>query len=448
VRIHPLRTLAATLLLAISSAPGASAALLPRATFAHVPAVHRSLASGKIQHVVFVIQENRSFNYLFKGFPGALTQNYGLDANGKKIPLHAETLATNWDIDHSLAAFLAAYDDGKMDGWNAEPSCCGAVPKNFAYAYAPRSEIMPYWTMAKQYVLADHMFQSNLDGSFVAHQYAIAAYANHTVNFTTGPWGCGGGPSDQVATITKTRTIGPSVRPCFDNQTLGDEADAAGVSWRYYADHKDASAFIWSAYQAIRHIYHGPDWKRDVVSPSAQFLTDVAGGKLAQITWITPAINASDHAGFGFDSLLGPPWVASVVNAVGDSTFWNSTAIFIIWDDWGGWYDPVAPAYADYDGLGFRIPLLIVSPYAKKHFVSHVPYETSSVLRFMEDTFGLPQLAASDARANDPANDAFDFTAPPRAFHEIPGGQSSAFWSMEGSMTPRVPMNGSPAGGD
>ena len=151
-------------------------------------------------------------------------------------------------------------------------------------------------------------------------------------------------------------------------------------------------------------------------------------GSLANITWITPTWETSDHP--GLNETQGPAWVASLVDAVGASKFWKSTAIFIIWDDWGGWFDPVPPVYKDYDGLGFRIPMLVISPYAKHGSVTHVQYETSSVLRYIEDTFGLPQLANSDARANDPANDAaaFDYGQPPRTFEKIPGDKPAAYW--------------------
>ncbi len=124
----------------------------------------------------------------------------------------------------------------------------------------------------------------------------------------------------------------------------------------------------------------------------------------------------------------GPKWVASVVNAIGKSKYWKSTAIFVFWDEWGGWYDHVPPVYEDYDGLGFRVPMLIISPYAKQNYVSHVQYEHGSMLRFAEDEFGLPQMAASDTRANSPAADAFDFTQKPQALQDVrrpsrPGSQ-------------------------
>jgi phospholipase C len=139
---------------------------------------------------------------------------------------------------------------------------------------------------------------------------------------------------------------------------------------------------------------------------------------MAAVTWITPTYANSDHG--GVKSKGGPAWVASLVNAVGQSKFWDSTAIFVIWDDWGGWFDPVVPVYKDYDGLGYRVPLIMISPYAKAGYVTHVQYESSSVLRFIEDNFGVAPLEASDSRAADPANDAFDFNQTPIPFKPIP----------------------------
>jgi phospholipase C len=111
--------------------------------------------------------------------------------------------------------------------------------------------------------------------------------------------------------------------------------------------------------------------------------------------------------------------VASIVNAVGQSKFWDSTVIFVIWDDWGGLYDPVTPPQVDYDGLGFRVPLIAISPYAKQGYVSHTQYESSSVLRYIEDNFGLAPMEASDTRAADPASDFFNYSQKPRTFTPI-----------------------------
>jgi phospholipase C len=150
--------------------------------------------------------------------------------------------------------------------------------------------------------------------------------------------------------------------------------------------------------------------------PSEQIITDVANGTLADVTWVGPNWKTSDHP--GNNSALGPQWVASVVDAIGGSKFWDSTAIFITWDDWGGMYDPVAPPQLDRMGLGFRVPLIVVSPYAKKGYVSHFRDEFASILRFTQQAYGLPSLGQTDLRADNLA-DCFDFTQKPLPFKMI-----------------------------
>ena len=398
--------------------------------------VRRAASKGPIKHVIFIVQENRSFNNIFMGYPRATTQNYGYDTHGRKIALHAQSFKEGWDISHNAPSYFQACDgqgslpgtDCKNDGWNLLNGGFKA-PKNFAYAYLPRQEVDVYWKMAQQYVLADDMFASNLDGSFIAHQYIVAAYASQAVNSPFSLWGCEGGKPDKIQTLTAQRSYGQYIPACFDNPTIGSEADSARISWRFYSGSITGDGGLWSSYQADSQIFNGPDWKSDVINPPSQFLTDIGNGQLADVTWITPTYETSDHA--GEDSTLGPPWVASLVDAVGASKFWNSSAIFLIWDDWGGWFDPVKPVFEDYDGLGYRIPLIIISPYAKKGRVTHVQYETASVLRFMEDDFSLPPMAAADARANDPAADpaAFDYSQKPRVFQKFKGSRSSAFWA-------------------
>jgi phospholipase C len=385
--------------------------------------------SGKITHVIYIVQENRSLDNLFQGYPGANTVSKGLNSYGQTITLQPSSLKTVYVIEHSAEAMFDACNgtgslpgtDCQMNGFNDEPTFGG--PTNPQYVYVPHSESKPYFDMAHEWVLADNMFQSQLDESFVGHQYVIAAQAQSSVDLPAYTlWGCKGGQYDIVATITQNRNPdGPTQQACFDYQTLGDELDTAKLSWRFYAarygNDAGGNGGTWSAYQAVKHIFYGKDWKKDVVSPNWKFITDVRAGKLANFTWITPECLESDHleCGGGY----GPSWVSALVNTVGASKFWDSTAIFIQWDDWGGFYDHVAPPFEDYDGNGFRVPLLVISPYAKKHYVSHTQYETASVLRFAEDLYGLPQLAAADARAASPAADCFDFTQKPRAFMKI-----------------------------
>ena len=209
------------------------------------------------------------------------------------------------------------------------------------------------------------------------------------------------------------------------------------MTWRFYAGAPDGDGGLWSSYQADRKIFRGPDWGADVVNPPSKFLTDIGNGELANITWITPTWEASDHPGLPGSN--GPAWVASLVNSVGTSRFWNSTAIFVMWDDWGGWFDPVQPVYEDYDGLGFRVPMLMVSAYAKHGYVTHVQYETSSVLRFIEDNFGLPQLAASDARANDPGERRFRLPSNPSRLQKDRRRSAGGPVEMQRPIVPRAP---------
>ncbi|MGA8097935.1 MAG: alkaline phosphatase family protein [Candidatus Cybelea sp.] len=392
---------------------------------------------GKITHVIYIVQENRSFDDLFQGYPGADTVSSGKNSKGKTIALTSTSLASEYDIDHSAQSMFAACDGtGKlpgthcrMDGFDRELAYGG--PPNPQYVYVPHKESKPYFDMAHEGVLADRMFQSQLDESFVGHQYMIAAQAASSVNLPFGQWGCGGGGTDRVNTVTEDRNPkGPQQTPCYDYATLGDELDAAGVSWRFYtskylAPSSDGGSY-WSGYQAIKHIYYGPDWLKDVITPQNRFITDVRAGKLANFTWITPQCFDSDHVNCGGGD--GPSWVAALVNTVGKSKFWKSTAIFVQWDDWGGLYDHVPPPFKDYDGLGFRVPLLILSPYAKENHVSHVQYETASVLRFAEDLWGLGQLAAADKRAASPAGDCFDFTQGPQRFVPIKAPKGPNFF--------------------
>jgi phospholipase C len=395
---------------------------------------HMQRANGKIQHVVIIVQENRAFNNLLYGFPGATTQTYGYNTLGQKINLQPIGLETTWDLDHSSTSFFQACNgqgsipgtNCQMNGFNQEYVGCGRSGQppcpnaNPPYSYVPHSETKPYFDMGKQYVVADQMYASNFDASsFISHQYIIAGQAMGSVNYPYGNWGCEGGSGDLIAVVGPQRQIPDGYQPaCYSDTSLGQEADAKGVTWAFYTGQIYGDGGIWSAYQANKYVYTGPDWNNDIITPQTNFFSDVSNGKLRQISWITPTCANSDHAGCG--SNTGPAWVASLVNAIGQSQYWDSTAIIIFWDDYGGWYDPEPPAYVDYDGLGLRIPMIVVSAYARKGHVSHVPYEHGSILKFVEDQFRLPRLSASDTRATSIEKDCFNFKQTPRSFKVIP----------------------------
>jgi phospholipase C len=219
--------------------------------------------------------------------------------------------------------------------------------------------------------------------------------------------------------------------PCFTQyRTIADSLDARGVSWQYYTP--TTSNFpngdnIWSPFSAIRAVRFGPDWS-NVITPQTKVLDTMAKGQLKGVTWVVPDGTYSDHSG-PYVTDEGPSWVSAIVNAVGTGPQWYSTAIVIVWDDWGGYYDPVPPPQMDFRGLGIRTPLMIVSPYAPRGKVSSTLYEPASILKFIETVFGLPPIAGScpappsqgygytDCRAN-VLND-FDFQQFPRAFVPI-----------------------------
>jgi phospholipase C len=208
--------------------------------------------------------------------------------------------------------------------------------------------------------------------------------------------------------------------------TLRDLLDAGSVSWKFYAmpvqkesgpKHGD-TAGIWSGFDAIKAVRYSDEWRQNVTRGSSVILSDISKHQLPAVAWVTPDAVNSDHPQEKSDT--GPSWVASIVNAVGESTYWKSTAIVVLWDDWGGFYDHVPPPqpFNWQGGPGFRVPMLIVSPYVKAH-VEHTVYEFGSVLRFIEDNWNLGTLGKNDAHSTS-IRTAFDFSMKARTFHKIP----------------------------
>ncbi len=383
-----------------------------------------------LKHIVVVVQENRTFNDIFAGFKGADTSMYGYTHTGARVRLRAITFKGP-DIFHNWGNAMADWHGGRMDGFDRSLYTDGKPAGTYVYAYLARKQVAPYWTMAREYALADRMFPTMFGPSFTAHIDLIASTTNlgpgeAEVDGPTGqPWGCDAPKGAQTFLLDSQRIeSGGGPFPCFTQyDTMADTLDGAGVTWKYYApDARYALGRLWSPFAAIRSVRYGPDWNRNIVSPQTTVLTDAANGRLPQVSWVIPDGADSDHAGSQSDK--GPSWVASVVNAIGESPDWNTTAIVVLWDDWGGWYDNVAPPQLDFVGLGIRVPCIIISPYAKSGYVSHTRYEFGSVLKFIEETFDLPSLGPADrgytdTRAHSLA-DSFDFKQQPRAFHPIP----------------------------
>jgi phospholipase C len=261
------------------------------------------------------------------------------------------------------------------------------------------------------------MFQSNSGPSFPAHLYLVAGqspFAAENPVKASGIWGCDSPPGTKVSALNANGKEYVYGFPCFNFPTLADELDQAHLSWRYYAPFK---TFQWNAYDAISHIRYSADWNSSI-GAGAHFtpIQDFAAGNMASVTWVTPDGLHSDHPGGKGDN--GPAWVASLVNAIEQGPHAADTTILITWDDWGGWYDHVSPQQFYLDGLGFRVPLIVVSPHARRGYVSHVDHEFGSILHYIETTFGLASLGQRDAQADD-LSDCFDFTQPAHRYRPV-----------------------------
>ncbi len=392
---------------------------------------------GKIQHVIIIFQENRSVDNLFHGLPGADTASSGKNSKGQTVSLVPVDMSAPYDIDHSHKAFTTEYNGGAMNGWDLVGMNCPSKTCNplTAFGYVPQSEVQEYFTLAETYAFADRMFQTNQGPSLPAHQFIISgtsviatgsnllasenpAYANkNTLN-------CDGDPLSRVATIDPSGSEAVTVQPCFEHATLMDELDARGVSWRYYDSFNGG---LWSAPDAISHLRNGADWN-NVIIPQTTVLNDIAAGQLRQVSWVIPDAKQSDHA--NSTDGTGPAWVASIVNAVGNSPYWNNTAIFVTWDDWGGWFDHVTPQILNSYELSFRVPLIVVSPYAKAGYVSHVPHEYGSILKYVEETFGTASIGYTDARADD-LSDCFNYNQTPIVFKTVASSRRASYFMAQ-----------------
>jgi phospholipase C len=407
-----------------------------------------------IAHVVIMIQENRTFNDFFATYPGADGTTVGKVAKNegpggckirrnKTIPLTESNLIIPSDLNHSYQAYHIAYANGKMNGFDLVKFQTGKPECTYPYQYTNPSQIQPYWAIAKQYVLAEHMFTTQGSSSFVAHQdlirggSAIDATDSIVNDPTQYPWGCDAPPHTKTSLITQDNQFYPQKGPfpCskdFPNygsngyKTLRDLLDAKSISWKYYLPPwKSQFGKLMSAFDVIAPVRYGPEWNTNISTPQTNIFNDISGGTLPSVSWLIPDEPESDHPGQNTDT--GPQWVASVVNAIGESSYWNSTAIIIVWDDWGGLYDNLAPPQLGFGGLGFRVPALIVSPYARAGYISPTQYEFGSILLYIEKNWNLGSLGTSDARAKS-IIDSFNYLQKPIPFTTIPSSLSKSYF--------------------
>jgi phospholipase C len=361
-----------------------------------------------IQHIVFIIKENRTFDNYFGTFPGADGATSGTTSTGQVIQLGHTPDQTPRDICHTWDCANEAINGGKMNGFDRLPGC-NVNGDLLCYTQMTQQDIPNYFALAQNFVLADRMFSSLHGPSFPNHLYTVAAQSGGAINVPVhAPWGCDAAADNTVQVIDSSGNITTQF-PCFDFQTLADSLQNAGVSWKYYAPVKGQLGYVFSALDAINHIRNSPLWTANVV-PYGQFVSDAQSGQLPAVSWLIADYAESEHP--PDSTCRGENWTVQQLNAVMQGPDWHSTAVFLTWDDFGGFYDHVAPDNVDQFGFGPRVPLIIISPFARKGFISHTMYEFSSFLRFAERRFDLAALTSRDTTAND-MTDSFDFSQTP-----------------------------------
>lgn len=400
-----------------------------------------------IEHVIFLIKENRTFDHYFGAYPGASGASRGETLRctddgcrpGGSVPLKPAPEILEHDITHGFESGLYAINGGAMNGFNI----IGEGADLAGYVRHSRRTLPNYWAYADRYVLADNFFTSMFGPTFPEHLYTVAAQSYGVVDNkinADNPGNYCDDPSeityrfpdtltqrdidrimrleenitdDWPNQIDKIKRYWVRTRTCFNIPVLPDQLEKEGISWKYYANPD-----VWmNGLQAIKHVRFSDMWKK--VQPPETFLADLQRGDLPAVSWLVPPEGVNEHPGSGQSSCAGENWTVQQVNALMRSEYWKSTALVIVWDDFGGFYDHVPPPHLDIMGLGPRTPALIISPWARRGeskdggAIDSTPYEFSSVLAFIEELHGLKPMTERDANA-DPLSGAFDFEQEPR----------------------------------
>ncbi len=364
-----------------------------------------------IQHLIFVMQENHTFDNYFGTYPGA----DGLPAD-TKMPVDpanpAAGVVTPWhigdttitDMSHNAQSFAGQFDNGKMDGF---VSALNAIGENgrFSMGYYDDRDVPYYWNLADNYVLFDRFFSSTPDGSFPNHLFAVAAVAP---------------PSQNPAVVAGTLQNTP---------TIFDRLQAAGISWKFYVQNYDPTInyrhltgvgsrdgqVIWVPLLNMDRFIDNPALSSHIVDLK-QYYVDLQQGNLPAVSYIVPS-GASEHPPQYPHN--GQKFIRSLLQELMRSSAWTSSAFLLAYDDWGGWYDHVVPPRVDPSGYGLRVVAMLISPYARQAYIDHTQLDFTSVLKFIENNWGVPSLATRDASANDLMS-AFDFSQAPRPAQFLP----------------------------
>jgi phospholipase C len=442
------------------------------------------------KHVILMVQENRTPDSLFYSLclppygtsDSCSTTPTGVQYNiqtanwldktstsGVTQPVPVQ-LDVPYDLGHEHVSFAKQCDKVsgvcQMDGaaftsCNPPDSCTAFPHPQFEYVDNSSGLISPYLDIATQYGWANYMFETHQGPSYPAHQYLFSAtsspsniydqngfFASENGTSPTGNSGCLS-PANIIVPIVNPQSkesYKMAVYPCFEHSTLSDLLEQVGVTWRYYSP---GGTSVWTAPTSINHICvpsngacTGPDWVNNVDLLASDVLTDIANCNLQQVSWVIPIGTNSDHPKAG--NTGGPSWVASVVNAIGNSyansggkcDYWGNntgdqTAVIVTWDEWGGWYDHQPAIFLDYPQggyqLGFRVPLLFVSAFTPVQYVNNEQQDFGSIIRFVEQNYGIAEgaLTFADSRSATDLTSFYDLTQVPRPFVSIASPRSA-----------------------
>jgi len=433
-----MRSIAVLSILSLLAAPMPAVGGAAIAPGANPVLLGQQVAGSPIRHVIVVVQENRTFDDLFassilasgRPYPSADTSQ-STNVDGKPVKLNPVPFENPGDPSHTHASLVKEWNGGRMDGFaNVAVHPAFGFPKpapGFAYAYLPDYETTIYHMLAARYALADENFAPRLVPTFPSHYTLATAQSRIAGNPNSEIWGCDS-PAGATVPIfgNGETTITPGIFPCFDQTSIADLLDANHVSWKYYTGrYADTVSPAVNIYDAFRKIRYGPDWTRNVITPPTAILSDIQECRLPQVSFVMPTYIASDHA--GSLSAAGPGWVGSIYLALVQSRtgapqcdYYRDSAMIVTWDDSGGWYDHVAPPPGPDDTTwGFRIPIIVISAWARSNYdpqnpralpyVSHTRRESTAITKFIERNWNLGNMGQRDL-TDDDLSDMFDYT--------------------------------------
>jgi phospholipase C len=341
----------------------------------------RGAVNSPITNAIFVMFENHTFDNFFGNFPGA---------NGVQMPPAPNPLIA--DINHSSCHHVASFNGGRLDGFQAS----GMV------SYS-ESDIPVLWRYAARFGLGDNFYTSAATSSTPNHLYMIAGQCGDLYDSTSLAVHCGATANHLLLSMAPDGTKYYRY-PCIDIDSVPAQLTKAGISWKYYVVEP-----IWNPAAYISNLAGSAN----VIPDTNAIITDIQTSNLPAVTWVCPTAASSQHPANPVEPAQN--YLVRLMNALMLSPYWNSTAVFVTWDDWGGFYDHVDPPVIDAYGLGARVPLIVISPYAKKGYISHAQGEFSSFAKFVEANWSLPSLGQRDSLAvTSDLMDYFDFGQPPR----------------------------------